>query len=70
MTSNKGKQAFLAVLTFIAFLMPLILVDELSLLTTWLYIFISWLTVILLSTLKPRKSQSKTSNANDIKLKE
>jgi len=70
MTNNKGKQAFLAVLTFIAFLMPLILVDELSLLTTWLYIFISWLTVILLSTLKPRKSQSKTSNANDIKLKE
>jgi len=70
MTNNKGKQAFLAVLTFIAFLMPLILVDELSLLTTWLYIFISWVIIILLSALKSRKSQSKTSSPNDIKLKE
>jgi len=69
MTNNKGKQAFLAVLTFIAFLMPLILVDELSLLTTWLYIFISWLTIILLSALKPKNNQRKTSCTNDIELR-
>ncbi len=67
MTNNKGKQAFLAVLIFIAFLMPLILVDELSLLTTWLYIFISWLTIILLSALKPRKNRGKTSNGIELR---
>jgi len=70
MTTNKGKQAFLAALTFLAFVFPLILANEVSLFTNWLFIFISWLVIILLSVLNPGKNKDKAITANDGKLKE
>jgi len=68
MTYNTGRQAFLALLTFIAFIVPLIIVDEVSLLTSWLFIFISWAIIILLSALTP--SKDKTVKSSDITLKD
>jgi len=68
MTDNTGRQAFLALLTFIAFIVPLIIVDEVPLLTSWLFIFISWAIIILLSALTP--SKDKTVKSSDITLKD
>jgi len=68
MTDNTGRQAFLALLTFIAFIVPLVLVDEVSLLTSWLFIFISWAVIILFSALTP--SKNKTDKASNLTLKD
>jgi len=68
MTKNTGRQAFLALLTFIAFVVPLIIVDEISLFASWLYIFISWAMIILLSALST--SKDKTSQPTDLTLKD
>lgn len=68
MTNNTGRQAFLALLTFIAFVVPLIIVDEISLFASWLYIFISWAMIILLSALST--SKDKTSKPTDLTLKD
>jgi len=68
MTNNTGRQAFLALLTFIAFIVPLVLIDEVSLLTSWLFIFISWAIIILLSALST--SKDKTATLSDLTLKD
>ncbi|PKI15809.1 hypothetical protein [Colwellia sp. 12G3] len=61
MSHDIAKRSFLAVLIFITFIVPLILVDEVSLLTNWLFIFISWFAVILLSAIP--SSKTKGNNA-------
>ncbi len=63
-----AKRSFLAVLTFIAFIVPLVLTDEVSLLTNWLYIFISWGLIILLSALLPFKLPSNQKKTTDTTL--
>lgn len=70
MTPNIGKQAFLAILAFLAFIMPLVLADEVSLLANWLFIFISWTLVILLSALSPAQNENKSAKKTDSALKE
>ena len=70
MTNDLGRQTFLAVLTFLAFIIPLFLVDEVSLLANWLYIFISWALIILLSALSPSKDDNTTTKQTDLALKE
>jgi len=70
MPQDTAKRAFFAFLTFIAFLVPLLLVDEVSLLSNWLFIFISWFTIILFAAFNNKKKENKTSNSTDIKLKE
>jgi hypothetical protein len=63
-----AKRSFLAVLTFIAFFVPLVLTDEVSLLTNWLYIFMSWGLIILLSALLPFKLPSNKKNTAETTL--
>ncbi|ALO36407.1 hypothetical protein CMT41_17905 [Colwellia sp. MT41] len=65
MPPNTGKQAFLAALAFLIFIIPLLLADEVSLLTTWLFIFISWSFIILLSALSPSKDDNNTAKQTD-----
>jgi len=65
-----AKRSFIAVLTFIAFLVPLVLTDEVSLLTNWLYIFISWGLIILLSALLPFNQKNTTDTTLDLAPKE
>jgi uncharacterized membrane protein YhaH (DUF805 family) len=65
MSHDIAKRSFLAVLAFLAFIVPLILADEVSLLTNWLFIFISWLLIILLSALlSPTKEKTTDPLAN------
>ena len=70
MTPNIGRQAFLAILVFLAFIMPLVLADEVSLLSNWLFIFISWSLVILLSALTPAQKDNNTAKKTDLAIKE
>ncbi len=70
MSQDIAKRSFLAVLTFIAFILPLVLADEVSLLTNWLYIFISWFFIILLSALLQPKKENTTDNSSDLSPKE
>ena len=65
-----AKRSFLAVLTFIAFIVPLVLADEVSLLANWLYIFISWGLIILFSALLPFNKKKITDNSTDLAPKE
>lgn len=70
MPQDTAKRAFLALVTFIAFIVPLLLVDEVSLLNNWLYIFVSWLIIILLAAFTTTKSENKATNNTDIKLRD
>jgi len=70
MIQNVGKRAFLAILTFFLFLVPLILADEVSLFENWLFIYISWVIVILLAAIKPTRTEKQTSTNADIKVQE
>ncbi|WP_019028696.1 hypothetical protein [Colwellia piezophila] len=70
MPTNIVKSGFLAILTFLTFILPLLLADEVSLLANWLFIFISWSLVILLSALSPAQIDNKTSEKTDLALKE
>lgn len=70
MTKNIGRQAFLAILAFLVFIMPLVLADEVSLFANWLFIFISWSLVILLSALSPTQVDNNTAKKTDSALKE
>jgi len=65
-----AKRSFLAVLTFIAFVVPLVLADEVSLLTNWLYIFISWGLIIFLSALQLPNKKKTTDITPDLVAKE
>lgn len=68
MTNNKARLGFLAVLTFIVFIVPLLLADEVSLLTNWLFIFASWFIIIALSALPSNHSKSKKKDKNQTEL--
>jgi len=70
MINDIGKRSFLAVLTFIAFIVPLMLADEVNLLTNWLYIFISWLIIILLCAVNPTKNELSDTSDTDVTVKE
>ncbi len=70
MSDNNARRGFLAVLTFIAFVVPLILTDEVSLFTNWLFIFISWSLIILLSALQPPDKNNSTATSSDLASKE
>ncbi|WP_157829133.1 hypothetical protein [Colwellia sp. 75C3] len=70
MSHDIAKRSFLAVLTFIAFIVPLILVDEVSLLTNWLFIFISWSFILLLSALPSANKENTTVPPADSASKE
>jgi len=65
MEQNTAQRAFLALLTFIAFIVPLLLVDEVSLLSNWLYIFISWFIIILLAAFNTEVLKNKRQNNTD-----
>ena len=70
MSPDIAKRSFLAVLTFIAFIVPLLLADEVSLLTNWLFIFISWSLIIFLAALQPPSTDNKTVPPADLAPKE
>ena len=70
MSNKMANRAFLAVLTFIAFIIPLILTDEVSLLTNWLFIFISWSLIILFAALQPSEKENTTVPPTDLAPKE
>jgi O-antigen ligase len=66
MSDNIAKRSFLAVLTFIVFITPLLLTDEVSLFNNWLFIFISWSLIILLSALQPSEKDDITVTQADL----
>jgi uncharacterized membrane protein YhaH (DUF805 family) len=70
MSHDIAKRSFLAVLAFLAFIVPLILADEVSLLTNWLFIFISWLLIILLSALLSPTKEKTTDPLTNLASKE
>ncbi|KGJ91028.1 hypothetical protein [Colwellia psychrerythraea] len=70
MSDNIARRGFLAVLTFIAFIVPLLLADEVSLFANWLYIFISWSLIILLAALQPAEDKNTTARHTDLAPKE
>ena len=70
MSDNIARRGFLAVLAFIAFVVPLLLTDEVSLFANWLYIFISWSLIILLSALQPSEKDNTTVTHTDLASKE
>ncbi len=46
-------------LVLLVFIMPVLLADEFSLLANWLFVFCSWLIIILASWFRARKNEAK-----------
>lgn len=62
MEDKNALRWLFGVITFLIFILPILLADELSLFVSWLTIFISWFLVIAIAALKTKNKNSTTNN--------